>query len=104
MEEISRPYTKKEVREKFLKQIRCIVDYWASQDDHSVKDCCDGVAFSILNIFDGTSGGLPAFDIIPSPHPDDKAFSQEEGENWFEPIVINDDCMLHELYCTKSKK
>lgn len=60
---------------------------------------CEGVAFSILNILDGTTMSLPAFNLTLSPHPDDKEFLQGEGENWYEDgTVINDDVMLHEMF------
>jgi hypothetical protein len=45
---------------------------------------------------DGGSMGCPAMELIPSPHPEDRDFHISEGENWWEPVVIND-CQLHEL-------
>ena len=97
---MSRAYTKEEAREMLLDQIRNISEYWSKVDNSSVKDKCDGVAFSILNIFDGCSGGFScAIDLSLSPHPDDKKFFIGEDENYFESgMIINDDCMLHELY------
>ena len=97
---MSRAYTKEEAREFLLEQIRDIADYWSKAENSSVKDKCDWVAFSILNIFDGCSGGFGcAIDLSLSPHPDDKQYLIDEDENYFESgMVINDDCMLHELY------
>lgn len=93
---MSRPFTEKEVRSVFLDQVRCLVQYWSEQEG-SKEDCCQGVAFSIMNIFDGCSGGLPAFDIIVRPHPDDKQFHIDEDENYFEDGMLVNDCMLHEI-------
>lgn len=67
---------------------------------------CDGVVFSILNIIDGMSGGFPcAIDLAMSPHPDDKDYYIGNEEQWIEQgQVINDDVMLHELFCQKTPK
>jgi hypothetical protein len=49
-----------------------------------------------LAMFDGCSMGIPALNITPSPAPEDKEFHRSEGENWWDPVVINDDSSLHE--------
>ncbi|UJD20614.1 hypothetical protein seszw2t2_63 [Salmonella phage seszw] len=46
---MSREYTKEEVREQFLAQVRHVYHYWANLPDKSDIDRCEGVAFSILN-------------------------------------------------------
>lgn len=95
---MSRQYTKEEVREQFLAQVRVVYNYWAMLPCKSDIERCEGVAFSMLNILDGTSAALPAFNLSVCPHHDDKAFLIGEGENYYgENQVINDDCMLHEL-------
>lgn len=87
-----REYTSDECREMFLDQIRAYVHYWATTELHPASEAenrseihrrLDGLAFSILNILDGTSAGLPSFVVAPSPHPDDKEFHKNEGENWW---------------------
>lgn len=101
-----RAYTEKEVRDLLLKQIRVMVRYWANLPDVdkatgrqiTIYDRCDGVAYSILNILDGGSMGLPAFELTAAPHKEDKQFYIENGENWFEETVISD--TLHECYHT----
>lgn len=102
---MSRAHTKEEARELLLDQIREICDYWSKVESASIKDKCDGVAFSILNVFDGCSGGFGcALDISLSPHPDDKQYLIDEDENYFEyGMVINDDCMLHEFFYKKAR-
>jgi hypothetical protein len=101
---MSRAYTAEEVREQLLAHIRHLARYWATIPDRQTPlERCEGLAFSILNIFDGTSS-LPAFDIVLSPHPDDKAFHQSEGENWYEPGMMINDCMLHELFYAEDEK
>lgn len=95
---MSREYTKDEVRLQFLDQVRTVCHYWAGLPGKSDIERCEGVAFSILNIIDGTSAALPAFNLSVVPHPDDKEFLVGEGENYYvENQVINDDVMLHEM-------
>lgn len=95
---MSNPKTAKQAREAFLDQIRMYVGYWGRIEDISTRDRLNGLSFSILNIIDGTSG-LPAMDLVLRPNPDDKAFYQEEGDDWYEDgQVINADVMLHDLF------
>lgn len=104
---MSKPIDKEAAREAFLDQVRAYVDYWAHPDVQrdNVKERLSGLAFSILNIFDGTSAMMPAFDIVVRPHPDDKAYQQAEGEDYYvDGMVINDDCHLHELFYRPSQR
>ena len=34
-------------------------------------------------MIDGASPTLPGFLLIPDPHPDDKAYRRDRGENWY---------------------
>lgn len=99
---MSRAKTAEEVRREFLLHIHSLVEYWAELPNKTPLERCDGLAFSILNIFDGTTMGLPAMDISLSPHPDDKAYNQESGDNWYDSGMVINDCMLHELFVTRS--
>ena len=90
------------MRKELLDNIRNNVRYWAELPDMTAQERCDGVAFSILNIFDGTAMNLPAMNIALDPHEDDKAVNQNEGENWYEPGMVINDCMLHEMYYLES--
>ena len=38
---------------------------------------------SMLCVFDGVSGGLPAFDITPAPHPGDRLYDFKQGDKWW---------------------
>jgi len=94
-----RAKTKEEVREEFLAYIHVLADYWSKLPNKTAQERCDGMAFSILNIFDGTTTPLPAMNISLFPHPDDGEYLRRRGQNWFEPgMIINDDVMLHDLY------
>jgi hypothetical protein len=94
---MSRAKTAEEVRSELLSQIRCIAHYWSNLPDKSASERCDGVAFSILNIFDGTSA-MPAFDLLVSPHESDKQFHIDEGDDYYEPQMMINDCMMHDEY------
>ena len=97
---MSRAYTKKEARKKFLDGIHEIVDYWVNEArDRTVEGKINGAVFSILAMIDGSNIDIPAFDIAINSHPDDKEFYKKEGSNWFEDgMIINDDCHLHEFW------
>lgn len=43
----------------------------------------EGLVHSTLAMFDGCSMAVPALDIVPSPHPEDRAFHRANGENWW---------------------
>jgi hypothetical protein len=102
----SRAYTAEEARATFLSAVRGAVRYWASLPENdratgeqmTVLSRCDGVAFSILNILDGTSSAMPAIDMLLAPHETDKQFFIDEGENWYEPKMLINNTMLHEQY------
>jgi hypothetical protein len=103
-----RAYTKEEVRKQLLDSIRGLINHWEesaksgrldNRPEGRTKAAMNGLAFSILNIFDGTSMSLPSFDLVLRPHEDDKKFNIENGSNWFEDgQVINDDLYLHEIW------
>jgi hypothetical protein len=71
--------------------------------EKSAEERCDGLAFSILNIFDGTSSDLPAMDIVLRPHEDDKEYNIDNGDKWFEDgMAINDDVTMHDMWHDRS--
>ena len=79
-----RQTTEDEVRRAFLGQCRSAIHYWETlSGEHTLHDRLSGVAFSVLCILDGVSGGLPGFIVAPCPHPDDRAFRENEGEDWW---------------------
>ena len=100
----ARVYTEDEIREKFLKHIWLLIQYWeclSKRED--VREKLEGLAFSILSMIDGSTYELPAFVLAPMPHPEDKAYHQQRNENWFpqnHEADINCDIAggLHELF------
>lgn len=95
----SRAFTEEEVRERFLAHVRTMAKYWDGVPNQTPSDKLDGLAFSIMVLLDGGTG-LPGFKVIPDPHPDDKAYHQREGENWYPDDVDIAGC-LHDLYLKK---
>lgn len=93
-----RPYTPDEARELFLEAVRGCVHYWSKMASGSEADKISGVAFSILNLIDGTSGQYPAsLDLVVRVHPDDAQYHRENGDNWHEEgTVLNESAMLHD--------
>lgn len=96
-------FSKQEVREQMLRHLQHLATYWANLPNLTPQERCEGVVFSTLSMLDGSTL-LPAFELVTCPHPDDKAFLIEEGKNWYEPTVINDDAMLHEEYAKLTTK
>ncbi|MBD7967739.1 hypothetical protein [Paenibacillus gallinarum] len=58
--------SKQEITKEFLEHIKHgIVEYWANLSDKTDLEKCDGVAFSILTLLDGYSGGMSPFEVKP---------------------------------------
>lgn len=99
----AREYTRDEMRDEFIEHVRNMVDYWAGdqiREKQSTRERLSGLAFSILVAIDGCAGSLPAYTMVPSPHPDDKQYHQDQDENWYPdcPEMPNDiSGGLHEI-------
>lgn len=102
-----RAYTPEEVRERFLNNVIGMIAYWNGEGgsnvpkDSSSRHRLEGLAHSILVMIDGGNGFMPSFDLSPSPHPDDKQYYKDNGENWYEPDQVMNDCQLHEEFWAK---
>lgn len=95
---MSRALTPEELRNNVLDHVRLMVEYWASLPGLDAHSRCDGVAFSILTMIDG-SADQPPMALVALSSDEYKQHSVEKGENWVEHgTVINDDVMLHEEY------
>jgi hypothetical protein len=95
---MSNPKTKEDMLKNFVSQVKCIARYWSTVDASDLEKC-EGVAFSIMNIFDGTCGGYPcSVDLVLRPHEGDKQYNIEEGDDYVvDGMCINDEVQLHEL-------
>jgi hypothetical protein len=97
---MSKAITKEEAREKILACVRTIAQEWSRQGCDPLR-MCEGVAFSILAMIDGASPGVPAMDLVLRPHPDDRAFCQNQGTDFFQEGMVINDCYLHDLWGSK---
>jgi hypothetical protein len=80
-----RAHTAEEGRDKVLELVASYVDYWDKEARVTTsKEKLEGLAFSIMVIFDGGTG-LPGFTVKANPHRDDKAYHIKNGENYFDP-------------------
>jgi len=99
---VSQPISEEKAREKFFQELQNCADYWAELPDKTPAQRCDGLVFSILNIFDGTSMGFPSLDLVLAPHEDDVKEHIASGQEFYEPGMIINDCMLHELWSKRA--
>lgn len=112
---MSRQYTQEECRRMFLEHVAAIAEHWIVGDTpqdivesqglttevRRRRWAVEGVVHSLLCLFDGASGFMPAFDIYPAPHPEDEAYHKEEDSNWWPSgtdVSINGDDSLHDLW------
>ena len=95
-----RAYTPEEARELFFRHLDGLARYWANETRGPTElGRMEGLVFSILVMFDGCTMGMPAMDIHLSPHPNDQEYHRKNGENWFEPGQVINDCSLHDEWC-----
>lgn len=98
-----REWSHEEVRDMLLDQIWTEIEWWLnSERAPTTLHKLEGLAFSILSTLDGC-GELPSFTITPRPHPTDKSFHQQEGENWF-PDDGDVAGSIHELFYSRRPK
>jgi hypothetical protein len=108
--ETPRAFTAVEMRGKFLDHIINMTAYWAGEGNSNVpkemptKERMEGLVHSLLVMFDGGNGAMPAFAIACAPHPDDEEFHKSQGENWVPPDVIINDCQLHDEYNARNRR
>jgi hypothetical protein len=80
---MSKEYTREEVEAKLINHLLNICDYWENLEVvPETRDKMRGLLFSVLSTLDGC-GELPSFIIAPCPHPEDKEYHIENGENYF---------------------
>lgn len=101
----ARPLTVEEERWILLDHIHNLVDYWsaleAPHSEDTIKARLDGLAFSILSALDGCSVGIPSYDVIPHPHPEDKQYSIENNIDWHSADSNLTDVPLHDQWLNR---
>lgn len=76
--------TAKECEVEFIEHVRLMVRWWLNESRAQThKEKLEGLAHSILAAIDGSAASLPAFKLIPSPHPSDKDYNAKQGDDWW---------------------
>ena len=98
-----REMTPQECRSALLAAVWNYVDYWEREDRRpTARGKLEGLAFSILTLLDGDTPSVPAFLVIPNPHPDDKDYRAARGRNWWPAADKGVDLgTLHEFFFEK---
>lgn len=79
-----RELTEEECRERLLRHIWGLIEYWLSEDRHpDARGKLEGLAFSILSLLDGSSVGIPGFIVAPVGHSDDAEYCRKNSEDWW---------------------
>ena len=93
-----RAWTVEETRDHFLNHLADMAQYWADLPNKTPRERCNGLIHSVLAMVDGCSMDIPAIDMQMAPHPEDKAYFISQGENYYEPELLFNDCHLHDLW------
>ena len=96
-----RAKTPDELRDELLEHMHQLARYWASVPEaKTLLERIEGALFSTLSMLDGCSINITSFDLVARPHPEDKQFHIDRGENWIEEGTAIS-CSLHEHWHTK---
>jgi hypothetical protein len=102
---MTKELTTEEVRNTFVALAHNIADYWAGLPDKTDKEKVEGTIFSLFVLIDG-GGAMPSFILAPDPHPSDKDFHIEKGDDPYYPenhllrdsVKANISGCLHEVF------
>jgi hypothetical protein len=79
-----RQMTREECRDAFLDQAWRILECWESNErEPSARGKLEGLVHSLFALIDGRVGYFPGFRLAPQPHPDDRQFNKEQGQDWW---------------------
>lgn len=104
-----RAFTADECRDMMFEHMASCLVYWRDlpADRFSLRDGerselharMEGFLFSLLVMFDGGSGNIPALDISPAPHPDDEGYCRDTlRANWWPEATVINDTQMHEVF------
>lgn len=99
---MSREKTAEEIEKELIEGIWDSIWFWDTQVEGNAAHKLSGLAHSILALLDGCSD-LPAFLLVPVPHPDDKEYNIQEGNDYYpqnldaEENVVCLEGALHEM-------
>jgi hypothetical protein len=75
---------KKQIVDLFIAHLNEIADYTEKESRcKTTREKIRLAIFSTLTAIDGESAALPSFTLCPSPHPEDRAYHEEKGEDYY---------------------
>lgn len=86
----SRAYTEEEIRTEFFNYVWNSIDYWAGEkgsnvpEEYDTRERLEGLTHSLLALLDGRTF-FPAASPVVEPHPEDRAYHESKGENYYPP-------------------
>lgn len=87
--EPSRAFTSQEIEETIYLQLATYARFWSAHvSNHNDYEKCLGMAHSILSMLAGCNINLPAFELHPSPHPDDEEYHLKIDENYYDNNTV----------------
>lgn len=104
VEDKPRAWTPEEVANMIVEGAVNTAHYWSTSPGcGTMEERVSGCAFSILSMLDGSTMNLPGMDLMPTPHPDDKQYDIDNGENYFEAGTVVS-TSLHDMYHSKQRE
>lgn len=94
---MSRELTEKEVKEKFLEEIKSGIKE-VIRINKPKEESLNLLAFCILVILDGESVDFPGCAVIPLPHSEDKEYCIESNENYYPDNIDIAGNLHHEFH------
>lgn len=80
-----REWTEGEIRAILFNRIAEILNDWEARENVADLDKCAGMVRNIFNLFEGNDPKFEAkIALVSEPHPDDKEYYLENGENYYE--------------------
>ncbi len=81
---MSKKLTEEQIRDRFIEHVWALIEYWDKEPRAaSQRDRLSGLVHSLLVALDGSAAALPGFCVSPSPHPDDRQYNIDEGEDYY---------------------
>jgi hypothetical protein len=88
--EAPRAWTPEEMTKIFMDQAVAMARYWETveldsrgQDVPETRERLEGLLFSLFSLLDGSAIGIPGFQLVPSPSPEDQEYDERLGNNWW---------------------
>lgn len=98
-----RAYTEREAINIILDHVIHLEQYWGELAGKTTEEKLSGLVFSIFSMMDGSTMDIPGIDLVMCPHPTDREYHIEKGENYFKRGMRISTAM-HEEYCRRLRE